>query len=174
VAKTAGSICILSCLIAGVTPRHTNISCVENSSLNSKLGIRQRDFKCDLGCNNGGGGRVPELPIRDCARGCNNREHTRTQLSAIDVRKNTFFERLYLVLGMHTFALWSTVPMHPQLQPFTRQLFLDLCAIFPPNGAPFFLVSTIHQVIWPSPGTLGGGGNFSRVNLLVAKCLGTR
>ena len=39
-------------------------------------------------------------------------------------------------------GLESTVPMHPQPRPFTLQLFLDFCA------------STIHQVIWPSPGTL--------------------
>jgi len=39
--------------------------------------------------------RVPGLPVRDCARGCNNCVHTRAQMSAIDVTKNTFFERLY-------------------------------------------------------------------------------
>jgi len=39
--------------------------------------------------------RVPGLPIRDCARGCNNCVHTRAQMSARDVTKNTFFERLY-------------------------------------------------------------------------------
>jgi len=48
--------------------------------------------------------RVPGLPIRDCARGCNNRTHTRLQLSAIDVTEKTFFERLYLVPGMGTFG----------------------------------------------------------------------
>jgi len=44
------------------------------------------------------------IPIRDCARGCNNRGHTRAQMSAIDVTKITFFERLYLVLGLRKFA----------------------------------------------------------------------
>jgi len=45
--------------------------------------------------------RVPGLPIRDCARGCNNHAHMCAQLSAIDVTAKIFFERLYLVLGMH-------------------------------------------------------------------------
>ena len=48
----------------------------------------------------------------------------------------------------------STVPMHPQLRPFNVQLFLDFRAIFSPERPLIFLVSTIHQVIWPSPGTL--------------------
>jgi hypothetical protein len=50
--------------------------------------------------------------------------------------------------------LESTVPMHPQLRPFTRQLFLDFCAIFSPEWPLIFFVVMIHQVIWPSPGTL--------------------
>jgi len=54
--------------------------------------------------------RVPGLPIRDCARGCNKREHTRTQLSAIDVTAKVFFERLYLVPGMGTFGPWVNCP----------------------------------------------------------------
>jgi len=48
--------------------------------------------------------RVPGLPIRDCARGCNSRAHTRPQLSAVDVTGKTFSERLYLVLGLRKFA----------------------------------------------------------------------
>ena len=44
--------------------------------------------------------RVPGLPIRDCTRGCNNLAQMCTQLSAIDVTAKTFFERLYLFLGM--------------------------------------------------------------------------
>jgi len=47
---------------------------------------------------------VPGLPIRDCARGCNNCVHTRVQMSAIDVTKKKLFERLYLVPGMGTFG----------------------------------------------------------------------
>jgi len=41
--------------------------------------------------------------IRDCARGYNNRGHTRPQLSAIAVTRKAFFERLYLVLGLSPF-----------------------------------------------------------------------
>jgi len=48
--------------------------------------------------------RVPGLPIRDCARGCNNRGLSRPKLSAIDVTEKTVFERLYLVLGLRKFA----------------------------------------------------------------------
>jgi len=46
--------------------------------------------------------REPGLPIRDCARGCNNCVHTRAQMSAIDVTKKILFERLYLVSGIGT------------------------------------------------------------------------
>jgi len=44
--------------------------------------------------------RVPGLPIRDCAKGCNNCAQMCAQLSATDVTAKTFFERLYLVLGL--------------------------------------------------------------------------
>ena len=44
--------------------------------------------------------------------------------------------------------------MHPQLRLFTLQLFLDSRAIFFPEWPLIFLIITIHQVIWPSPGTL--------------------
>jgi len=54
--------------------------------------------------------RVPGLPIRDCARGCNNCVHTRAQMSAIDVTKKILFERLYLVPGMGTFGPWVNCP----------------------------------------------------------------
>jgi len=48
--------------------------------------------------------------------------------------------------------------MHPQLRPFTQQLFLDFCAIFSPEWPLNFFVIMIYQVIWPSPGTLVRGG----------------
>jgi len=48
--------------------------------------------------------RVPGLPIRDCARGCNNRSQSRPMMSAIDVTAKTFFERLYLVVGLRKIA----------------------------------------------------------------------
>ena len=48
----------------------------------------------------------------------------------------------------------STVPMCPQPRLFTLQLFLDFRSNFFPERPLNFLVITIHQVIWPSPGTL--------------------
>jgi len=41
--------------------------------------------------------------------------------------------------------------MHPQLQLFTLQIFLDFRTILFPERPLIFLVITIHQVIWPSP-----------------------
>jgi len=57
--------------------------------------------------------RVPGLPIRDCARGCNICVNTRAQMSAIDVTKKILFERLYLVSGIRTFAPWVNRPYAP-------------------------------------------------------------
>jgi len=71
-------------------------------------------------------------PIRDCARGCNIREHTRTQLSAIDVTKKTSFERLHLVLGLRKIAPWVNCPYAPTtltIHPTT--IFRFLCNFFP-------------------------------------------
>ena len=85
------------------------------------------------------------LPIRDCARSCNNRKHTQTQLSATDVTGKAFFKRLYLALGLSPFEARVNCPYSPTLSLFVRQLFLDFRAIF---------LHTIHQVIWKSPGTL--------------------
>jgi len=47
--------------------------------------------------------------------------------------------------------------MHPQPWPFNLQLFLDFRAIVFPEWPLIFVVITIHQVIWPSPGTLHRG-----------------
>jgi hypothetical protein len=57
--------------------------------------------------------RVPGLPIRDCARGCNNRAQMCSQLSAISVTAKTFFEHLYLVLGLRKIAPWVNCPYAP-------------------------------------------------------------
>jgi len=73
--------------------------------------------------------RVPGLTIRDCARGCNNREHTRTQLSAIDVTAKVFFERLYLVLGLSPFEPRVNCAYAPTPPPLAHQLFFDFRAI---------------------------------------------
>jgi len=48
--------------------------------------------------------RVQGLPIRDCARGCINPGYMWLQLSAMYVTEKTFFERLYLVLGLRQIA----------------------------------------------------------------------
>jgi len=57
--------------------------------------------------------RVPGLPIRDCARGCNNRGQSRPMMSAIEVTAKLFFDRLYLVLGLHKIAPWVNCPYAP-------------------------------------------------------------
>jgi len=51
-----------------------------------------------------GGVEGTGTPFRDCARGCTNCGQSRPMMSAIDVTVNTFFERLYLVLGLGTFG----------------------------------------------------------------------
>jgi len=99
-------------------------------------------------------GRLQGLPVRDCARGCNNRAQMCTQLSAIDVTARTFFERLYLVVGLRKIAPWvncSYASTTLILQWTTISRFL--CNVFP-RTAPHFFPIMIHQVIWPSPGTL--------------------
>jgi len=87
------------------------------------------------------GGRVPGLPIRDCARGCNNRAQMCAQLSPIDVTAKTFFERLYLVLGLGTFGLWVNCPYAPTTPPIhltTISRFLSNS--FSRMAPPFFKV----------------------------------
>jgi len=115
-------------------------------------------------------------------RGCNNCVHTRAHMSAIYVTEIDwccfyYFVRNSLVALLETrctrtyylsvciwFQEWahlgpeSTVPVHPQLRPFTLQLFLDFCAIFLPEWPLMFWVIMIHQVIWrvPVPSTRRG------------------
>ena len=101
-----------------------------------------------------GGRRVPGLPIRDCARGCDNCVHPRPQMSAIDVTKKYYLSVCIWFQEWAHLGPESTVPMHPQLWLFTLQLFFDFRAIFFPEWPLIFLVITIHQVIWPSPFTL--------------------
>jgi len=48
----------------------------------------------------GGWSRVPGLPIRDCAASSNNLVPRGTKVSAIGVTAKTFFERLYVILGL--------------------------------------------------------------------------
>jgi len=82
--------------------------------------------------------RVPRLPIRDCARGCNNRAQMCAQLNAMDVTARTFLKRLYLVLGLRKIAPWVNCSYAATTWSFTAQLFLDFCAIFSPNGPSIF------------------------------------
>jgi len=81
----------------------------------------------------------------------------RLKLSAIDVTVKAIFERLYLFQDWAHLGPESTVRMHLQPRLLTQQLFLDLCANFSLEWPLIFFVSTIHQVIWPSPGTLATG-----------------
>jgi len=62
-------------------------------------------------------------------------------MSAIDATKKTFFERLYLVLGLSPFEPRVNCPYAPTPPPLAQKLFLDLRAIFFPSG-PSFFVST--------------------------------
>jgi len=93
------------------------------------------------------GKRVPGLPIRDCARSFNNRAQMCAQLNAIDVTAKTFFERLYLVLGLRKIAplvncsyASTTLIIH-----FTT-ISRFLCNFFPRTAPQFFSIM-IHQVI---------------------------
>ena len=52
----------------------------------------------------GVGGRVPGLPIRNCAGISNNLVPRGTEVSTVDVTAKTIFERLYLVPGLGTFG----------------------------------------------------------------------
>ena len=90
----------------------------------------------------GAGTRVPGLTIRDCTRCCNNGVPTCSQMSAISVTKKIFLSVCIWFRNEHIWALSQ----------------LSLCTLcnFLPRMAPHFLVIMIHQVIWPSPGTLAG------------------
>jgi len=93
-------------------------------------------------------------PFRDCARDCNNCVHTRAQISAIGVTEKILFERLYLVPGMGTFGPCVNCPYAPTTQTVHPTTISRFTCNFPPEWLLIFLVSTKHQVIWPSPGTL--------------------
>jgi len=75
-------------------------------------------------------------------------------MSAIDVTAEIFFQRLYLVLGLHNIAPWVNCPYAPT----TPTIYTTIISRFPWNFllrmALVFVFITIHQVIWPSPGTL--------------------
>jgi len=75
-------------------------------------------------------------------------------VSVIDVTAKAFFERLYLISGLRQFAPFVTMPSAPTSPSLALRLILDFRAIFFPSGSTICFVSTIRQVIWPSPGTL--------------------
>jgi len=54
--------------------------------------------------------RVPGLPIRNCADISNNLVQRVAEVSSIDVTDNVIFERLYLVSGLCSIALFVTMP----------------------------------------------------------------
>jgi len=84
--------------------------------------------------------------IGHCAVNSNNLDSRFIKLSAIDVIAQAILERLYLVSGLSQFAPRGNVPMYPDPHRTITGYFSIL--------VKFFLVNTIHQVIWPSPGTI--------------------
>ena len=83
--------------------------------------------------------RVLGLPIRDCARGFNNRGQSRPIMSAIDMTAKTFFESLYLVLGLHKIAPWVNSPYAPTTPTVhTTTISRFLCNFFPRMAPHFF------------------------------------
>jgi len=83
--------------------------------------------------------RVQGLPIKDCARGCINRGYMWLQLSAIDMTEKTFFERMYLVLGLRKIALCVSCPCAPTT-PTVHSTTISrfLCNFFPRTAPHFF------------------------------------
>ena len=78
-------------------------------------------------------------PIRVCARDCNNRDHTRSQMIAIGVTETTFFARLYLVLGLQKKCALSQLSLciHNPTIHFTA-ISRFLCNVFPRMAPQFF------------------------------------
>ena len=82
--------------------------------------------------------RAPGLPIRDCARGRNNRAQMCAQLSAIDVTERTFFERLYLVLGLRNCTLSQLFLCIHNPDHSMHNCFSIFVYFFSPNGPSIF------------------------------------
>jgi len=102
--------------------------------------------------------RVPGLPIRDCARGCNNRGYRWLQLSTIHVIAKTFFERLYLVLGLGTSGPWVNCPYAPTTPTVHTPTILDFREnLFPERPFNFFCQqdspSNLAESWYPPPVT---------------------
>ena len=65
-----------------------------------------------------------------------------------------------IIKGSQIVSQLSLEPTNPTLQSTTISQFL--CNVFP-QWPLIFLVITIHQVIWPSPGTLKGSHEYERL-----------
>ena len=65
--------------------------------------------------------------------------------------KKSFFKRLYLVLGLSQFEPRVNCPYAPT--PCSTAISQFLCIFFP-KWPLIFCQHTIHQVIWPGPGSL--------------------
>jgi len=82
------------------------------------------------------------IKIRDCAASCNNYVQRCTKVNAIDVTAKTFFERLYLVLGLAPICALSqlSVCSHtPTVHSTTVSRFP--CKFFPPDWPLNFLLA---------------------------------
>jgi len=78
------------------------------------------------------------LPIRDCAIGCSNRAQLCPQLSAIDVTAKTFFERLYLDLGLCEIVTWVNCPLCTHNSDHSHYNYFSISLQFFPRMAPHF------------------------------------
>jgi len=67
---------------------------------------RQRFFTAKIPSREEG----TETHYYDCTRSFDHRGHSRPMMSATDVIEKTFFERLYLVLGLRKIAPWVKCP----------------------------------------------------------------
>ena len=76
------------------------------------------------------------------------------QMSAIHMTGKTFFECLYLVLGLGKKNSLSQLSLCTHNSDHLLYNYFSIFMQFFPRMAPHFLVIIIHQVIWPSPGTL--------------------
>jgi len=76
--------------------------------------------------------------FRECARGCTNRGQSQPIMSTIDVTANTFFESLYLVLGLGTFGFWVNCPCTPTTPTVHATTISRFPCKFFPQMAPHF------------------------------------
>ena len=99
--------------------------------------------------------RVPGLPIRNCAESSKNLlpRVSRWKVNAINVTRKIIFERLYYFQDWAHVSSVSTVRVLPHPHSSHDNYFSNLVRYFS-DVAPHFCQHMIHQVIWPSPGTI--------------------